>query len=331
MQALTFAQLQSITLGALTLRQTPEGIRFDRMTPAQTEAFRQQDAALAVKCSATAGVRLDFHTDGDLLALRFRDQQTTSHRSFGYFDVLLNSSMLLHSGTEDVPHHPDGTWCVSLPEGENHIQIYFPNLSSLAIESVSLSDGASLRPHRPQRRILIHGDSITQGYDARCPSLSYTNRLGRYYDAEIINQAIGSACFDRNVVARVTDADPDFILVAYGSNDWRFRNWSNFCHGADDFFHALVDTYPGVSIFAILPIWRADLHAGHPCAGDFMTCRAKIAQLAQKYGCIVLDDFDLLPHDVRLFSDGELHPNDEGFFFYAHRLTELLDKHLPHV
>lgn len=329
MQPLTFAQLQSITLGALALRETPEGIRFDRLTAAQIEAFRQQDARLAVKCSATAGVRLDFHTDGDLLALRFRDQQTTSHRTFGYFDVLVNGSMLLHSGTEDVSHHSDGSWCVSLPEGENHVQVYFPNLSSLAIESVALSDGASLRPYQPKRRILIHGDSISQGYDARFPSLSYTNRLGRYYDAEVLNQAIGSACFDRNVVARVTAENPDFILVAYGSNDWRFRNWASFCRGADEFFHTLTETYPGIPTFAVLPIWRADLHTGHPCAGDFMVCREKIAQLAQKYGCIVLDDFDLLPHDVRLFSDGELHPNDEGFFFYAQRLAELLDKYLP--
>ena len=328
MQTLTFSQLRSITLGALTAEETENGVRFHRLTPAQTQAFRRQAEGLERKCHACAGIRLDFHTDADTLALSFCGQTMTSTRTWSYFDVLVNGTLLLHSGTEDVPHHPDGHFQVSLPEGENHVEIYLPTLSSLTLLSVALSDGASLSPHRCAKRFLVHGDSITQGYDARCPSLSYINRIARHYDAEVINQAIGSACFDGDVIARVTETDPDLILVSYGSNDWRFRDWDSFCTGAEDFFHRLVEIYPGVPVFDILPIWRADLNAGHPCAGDFQTCRAQIARTAEKYGCVVLDDDYLLPHDTRLFSDGELHPNDEGFFFYAHRLIEFLDKHL---
>ena len=326
MKKLTFEQLKTITLGALFLEELPQGVRFHRLTDAQTEAFRLQDAGLARKCAACAGIRFDFHTDATSLSLTYRDQTMTSSRTWSYFDVLVNGTLLLHSGTEDVPTHPDGHFQVSLPEGENHVEIYLPTLSALTIESLSLSDGASLRPHRPQRKFLVHGDSITQGYDARCPSNSYINRLARHYDAEVLNQAIGSACFDGNVIERV--ADPDFILVSCGANDWRFRDWDTFCAGAEGFFRRLRELYPTAPVFDVLPIWRADLNAGHPCAGEFLTCRAQIARTAEKYGCTVLDDYHLLPHDTRLFSDGELHPNDEGFFLYAQRLIELLDAHL---
>jgi len=59
-----------------------------------------------------------------------------------------------------------------------------------------------------------------------------------------------------------------------------------------------------------------------------MACRELLARLAASQGFHVLDDYDLVPHDSRLFSDAYLHPNDAGFQLYADRLIELIDQRL---
>lgn len=326
MTALTYSQLRSIAQGALAIRQTAEGYRFDRFTPTQTDAFYRKAPNLGIKCSTSAGVRLDFYTDAQQLQMDYAQLVCTSDRRFGYFDVYCNDSLLLHYGLQDASLPSDGGWQVSLPAGEKRVQIYFPTLASFALKSLSLTDGASLRPHQPQRHILLHGDSITQGYDARFPSQTYAMRLGRYYDAEIFNQAIGAACFNPEVIERVTEADPDFIILAYGTNDWQMKNAEDFRIDAQAFFHKLVEMYPGVPTFQILPIWRDDLEEVTPNAGNFMECRQLLAEWAAAEGITVLDNYELVPYDTDLFADGYLHPSDEGFAFYARNLCRMLDQ-----
>lgn len=319
---LNLAQLRAVTLGALDVQEVDGGFRFMRMTPTQTAAFARADAEFALKCGATSGIRLDFYTDSAVLALRWRDAVITSARTFCYFDVLLDGVLLLHSGTADCSRDTSGSFCVALPEGLHRVQIIFPTLTKLTVADVSLSDGATVMPHRSQRRILFHGDSITQGYDALFPSVCYAGLLAQYYDAEIVNQAIGGACFDPNVVERVGEFD--FAVVAYGTNDWDVLDGKTFAAGAEAFLKRFGEVYGDIPVFVILPIWRTDADRTDT-AGDFMESRALIGRLAAQQGFHVVDDYHLLPHDTRLFSDGYLHPNDLGFVLYAQRLCEIID------
>ena len=61
-----------------------------------------------------------------------------------------------------------------------------------------------------------------------------------------------------------------------------------------------------------------------------MECRTLIGRLAAQQEFHVLDDYNLLPHDKRLFSDGYLHPNDIGFDLYAQRLCQMIDEKLQY-
>ena len=322
---LNLQQLQAITLGALDIREESDGFRFERMTPTQTIAFTQAEEEFGLKCGATSGVRLDFYTDSPVLALRWHSAQITSARTFCYFDVLVDGILMLHSGTPDCSSEPEGSFCLALPEGMHRIQVFFPTLTRLVIGAVTLADGATVMPHRCAKRILFHGDSITQGYDALFPSDCYANRLARHYDAEILNQAIGGACFDPQVVQPVGAFD--FVVVAYGTNDWSKKSGTDFAADAAAFLARLNLIYGALPVFVVLPIWRTDTDRTDT-AGDFMACRAQIGRMAASQGFFVLDDYDLLPHDTRLFSDGYLHPNDIGFALYAQRLCELIDEKL---
>lgn len=320
---LTLAQLREITLGALKITEDADGFHFERMTPAQVAAFTRANATFEGKCYAAAGVRLDFETDSDLLAVRWHQAQVTTRR-FCFFDVLVDGELMLHSGTFDCGAEPEGSFCCALPEGVHRVQIFLPALVGICLRSVTLSEGATVIPRRPSKRILLHGDSITQGYDAMFPSGSYANLLARHYDAELLNQAVGGACFNSEVLEYVGEFD--FALVAYGCNDWTKKTPETFGSDADAFFVRLKELYPTMPVFVLLPIWRADEFTRHDAVGDFQECRALLGTLAEKQGFTVLDDYDLVTHDVRLFSDRRIHPNDAGFTLYAQRLIEMLEE-----
>lgn len=325
---LTLPQLQTITMGALDIREDTDGFHFSRALPVQAAAFGAANPEFLLKIACTSGVRLDFYTDSPLLALRWCNARVSSARTFCYFDVLVDGVLTLHSGTPDCIAQPEGSFCLTLPEGMHRVQIFLPLLTDVTVSAVTLADGAAVMPHRASKRILLHGDSITQGYDALFPSCNYANRMARYYDAEILNQAVGAACFNPEVLQYVGEFD--FVVVAYGTNDWRGKTMAQLTADATGFFARLQEIYGKLPVFVILPIWRTDTDDGEFCAGDFMECRALIGRLAAQQGFHVLDDYNLLPHDKRLFSDGYLHPNDIGFDLYAQRLCQMIDEKLQY-
>ena len=88
---------------------------------------------------------------------------------------------------------------------------------------------------------------------------------------------------------------------------------------ANGFFERLRRTYPNAKIFVITPIWRAD-HERITKVGSFADIQAIVRNAAERVGLTVVDGLTLVPEDVGLFFDGYLHPNDEGFRFYAENL-----------
>lgn len=324
---LTLAQLRSITLGALDITREEDGLHFYRLTPSQTAAFTRATANFGPKTLATSGIRLDFYTDSSHFSLHWHKAMTTTRKML-YFDVLVDGVPELHCGTMDCGARPEGGFSLTLPEGTHHLQVFFPTLTVPVIRSVTVDDGASLIPHTPSMRFLIHGDSITQGYDAQHPCGCYTNLLARHYDAEIVSQAVGGACFNPEVVEYVGEFD--FVLVSYGSNDWSKKNAANFKTDAAAFMDRLNALYGHIPRFLVLAVWRGDIDRGTDTAGDFMACRELLREMALSHGIQPLDDFELLPHDTYLLSDGYLHPNDQGFVPYARRMIALLDAHLTH-
>lgn len=323
---LTLEQIRSVTLGALNIRQTEDGFCFDRFSPAQVEAAYRQSAEYGPRTAAPSCVRLDFYTDATSFALTLHKMAPLTERTFYGLDIWVNEMLVHHAGADSFDADTVDTMQLHLDGKENRIRVYLPTLVTATIRSVSLSDGASIRPYRPRRRILMHGDSITQGFDAKYPSGCYANILGRYYDAEIVNQGIAGACFFADVVDHVGD-DYDFITVAYGTNDWRKKEGADIEPDTDAFMRRLKETYPNTPVFVILPLWRSDFLSPYR-AGDFRQCRALIGRLAAKQGFYVLDDFDMVPHDKRYFYDARLHPNEYGFYFYAQRLTEMINEQL---
>ena len=318
---LTLSQLREITLGALDIKEDADGFRFSRMTAAQAEAFTAMNETFEPKCHTNSGVRLDFETDSSFLEMCW-SKPVFAASTFCFFDVFVDGVLALHSGTYDCEAESRGAFFLPLPEGVHRVQVFLPTKTGVCLAPVKLSDGAQVVPCRPDRRILVHGDSITQGYDAVFPSSCYANILARHYNAEILNQAVGGANYNPRVLESVGDFD--FALVAYGTNDWSKKNIDAFRADAEAFFGRFRVLYPHLKAYMILPIWRADTLTKENTAGDFMECRKLLGELAAARGFTVLDDYEMVPHDTKLFFDRRLHPNDEGFALYGQRLIEML-------
>ena len=193
------------------------------------------------------------------------------------------------------------------------------------LQSVELDDGASLIPIHREKKLLVFGDSISQGYDALLPSRTYATQLADFLDAEQINKAIGGEQFVPGLAALREDFDPDYISIAYGTNDWYRSPLETILQNCREFYSTVSALYPKAKIIALAPIWRKDLTEPHAC--EFTQLRDHLRAAAKDLPNVtVIDCFDFVPQDERFFADLRLHPNDEGFALYAKNLTAALRK-----
>ena len=323
---LTPNELISLAEGALRFSVDAEGyVSFLRFTEKQEAFYRATNPDFYKKTKATARVRLSFETDADSFSVDFR-ATTASSRSFCYFDLFVDGVMLDHQGSEESAPH--GTLRFTLPRGTHRVTLYLPGLFAARLANFTLPDGARITPTAKPHRMLLLGDSITQGYDALYPSQSYANLISDMLSLGAVNQGIGGELFNPDVIDGNLPLTPEIITVAYGTNDYSKSTREKMTATANEFFRRLRVAFPHAQIFAILPIWRADT-AVPRVLGSFEDAReiVRAAAMAQN-GITVLDGDSFVPHLPAFFSDSYLHPNDLGFKFYADALCKAL---LPHL
>lgn len=216
----------------------------------------------------------------------------------------------------------------TLPEGMKRVKVYFPWNAASRIVAVTLDDGAVVTPVQKDRKLLLFGDSITQGYFAMQPENSYASQLVRHLNANAISKAIGGEVFWPELAATRDNAiDPDTIFVAYGSNDWQRSAKQAFEADSRTFFANLRRNYPDAKIYALAPIWRADLDT-EVDMGAISNVAKHFRKIAEELGGItVIDCIDFLPHVESVFLDGFLHPSDAGFAYYGENLIRAVDAH----
>ena len=331
---LTLNDFQRITLGADRVCTENGRLRFHRFNPAEELFYKERDAAygrsFSARCSAPAGIRLSFSTDSESMTLRATVGAATS-RSYFSFDVFEDGVCIGHldNFTEDSllldyteQPFPLGTHerTFSLKRGASTVTVYFPWSVFIDTMEVTLDDGAAVEAVKPQKRLLAYGDSITQGYDATRPSNRYIAALADRLGAEEINKAIGGEIFVPDLLESASDLDPNYVTVAYGTNDWSTTDGKAFFENARRFYRTLAARYFRARIFAITPIWRANFEDEKPF-GPFSSVEELIREAtADCQNVTVIPGFDLVGHDKALFADLRLHPRDAGFAQYAENL-----------
>lgn len=325
---LTLEQIKAICLGVVRAVDTENGVRLYRFTEEQEKAYRQKSLSNIIL--TTAGVKLYFETNSSHLFLKV-NVTSVCLRKFFSFDVTVDGKMIgsLNNFSDvELPqnytqcHLPEGEFSkvFTLGEGNKKVCIYLPWSMMVEIRELSLEDGAWLKPIKYSKKLLAFGDSITQGFDALYSSGRYVARLAEALDAEEINKGISGEGFFPKLAEICDEFEPDYITVAYGTNDWCGSEEHDFYNRCYACFSALCSNYPNAKIFAITPIWRKD-YMEEKAFGEFGKVADDIEKIVKGFENITyINGFKLIPQDENYFADLRLHPNDRGFDCYFHNL-----------
>ena len=175
--------------------------------------------------------------------------------------------------------------------------------------------------------MISFGDSITQGYDAIYPSLSYATAVARLLDADVTNKGIGGDVFCPDMLRDADPEMPDLITVAYGINDWSFVAPESYRNNCPAFFRRLHELYPDTPIYAISPIWYGEPEKKTQFEIPAYRVHEWMEELCREIPNVrLIRGWDLVPHFSNFYSDFIVHPNDLGFSAMAKGLGDLLEK-----
>lgn len=324
---LDLEQIKSITQGIRDVSFENERYRFFRFTEKEADVIGNNNI-----CN-TAGIQMLFKTDGNCLRLRVNVQDKTLIRSYFCFDIFENGELIgtikniedsKQVGNYAVKKYPLGSFSgeFKLGNGKKIIRIVFPNSVIAELEAIEIDDATFIEPIKKDKILVAYGDSITQGYDSLHPSNTYAFRLAEGLGAELFNKGIGGAIFTPKLAAIQDGLNPDFVTVAYGTNDWGCMDRDTFRENADLFIDALLNKYPKAKVYVLSPIWRKD-YLAEKSFGEFFSIEKILSEICEKYSRVkFISGFSLVPHEENCFGDLSLHPNDTGFKYYFNNLIK---------
>lgn len=308
---LSYEQVKAITFGTTNLWQEDDGIHFRRCTEEQIKTWYTFRENLGDGSTRTTGICFDFHTDSPWFTLVFAGSNQ--------LDIWVDGILYwCHQATSPDLH-------LELPGGEHRVTVVFPSHSNDRpfLQTLELADGASLRPHSFDRKILFLGDSITQGWRSSRDSLSWAWNVSLALNAEMLNQGIGGSFAEPTAFPHGVDYDPDTVIVAYGTNDWSVRPTLEKLKEKHDAYYDLVcQKYAGKKLVGISPVYRFNTEAGRKM-GSFADCCEVVKRSIRDHGMTLVDGFDLIPHQEMFFADG-LHPLDIGYKTFSDHLLKYL-------
>ena len=322
---LTVEKIQSIMCGGVDIKEIDGKLRIYRFNDKEIAAENNPNLHYS------AGVRLVCKTDASAVKIKIH-VKNFAVRSYFALDVLCdgvpcgsitNCNDTTGNFAEKEYQLGDFSGEFTLPCGEKLLEIVLPHSVVCDIEWLELENATFIEPVKRSKKLLSFGDSITQGYDALHPINSYAARLADILDAELFDKGLGGALFCPALVTAQDDITPDYITVAYGTNDWSSCSSAVLEENCRGFMKALSEKYPDVPTIVITPIWRADMDSIYK-AGTFSDVVKIIENECKPYkNVIIVSGISLVPGKTELFGDTYLHPNDEGFKAYAENLAEL--------
>ncbi len=304
---LSFETIKSITIGAVNIWEEDGGIRFSKMSQSAVEAYYALSNVLGERAETTTGIRFDFITDSPFVAFT---TNTTAN-----YEVKVNGFLVAKGAESGVRNQ------ILLPKNEeNHVTIYLPSHGVGKIESIEVADRSVVSPCIYDLKMLMIGDSITQGWNSGVDSSSYAYITSENLNANSIIQGVGGAFYDVTTLDALNDFALDIVTVAFGTNDAnRVTDLAEFDKICCKYLTTLKEYYSNSKIFVITPIWRISYDNLKPY-GHVSLIAQTIKKHADNLGLNVVDGLKLVPH-YEVYMNDDIHPNGFGFSEYAKNLT----------
>lgn len=334
--------------GAVRLEEQGDGLVVPRrFFPEQMEHFHKigrQDRALA-----TAGVVLDFATDGTEVSLDCRVVRPLNPRHKLYRAVMEGSTnggvrpfgTAEEGNVDGIDLVVDGRLVATIApvngtlrfafenrlHEELEVRIYLPSIMSVAVGN--LRSNGTLKPVPARGYLLALGDSITQGFVCGKPSSAYPAQIANTLGIDLVNQAVAGHVFDEDALGSFSlwrKDQPEVIVVAYGTNDWSHKRSAEAIEGAAvAYLDRLSWCFPKVPIYVLSPLWRVDEHEPKACDQPLTWMQQMLGRVCSRHRNMhVVDGYHGIPKDPTLFSDGVLHPGPECMGLVADLLLESL-------
>ena len=328
---LSFEQIKEIATGAVDSHIEDGMLHLRRFTPEQMELYRVSNEMFYKKTFALSGMKLLFKTNSKNLFMKFKTEYVGSRKYFS-IDIFVNGKPVDYIDNFSDVEIPQMYTTMELPlgdfskniylgDGEKTVCVYLPLSVKTLFEEISVDDNSFVEAIKPEKKLIVFGDSITQGYDALRPSNRYIAKIADLLCAEEYNKAIAGEMFFPELAKLKDSFKPDYILVSYGSNDWFHKDVETFKVNCKGFFENLTKSYPDTKIFVATPIWRKDMTEERKF-GDFKMVAPLIRDIVKDFENIsVVTGYDFVPKNEKYFADLRLHPNDEGFRYQAENLS----------
>lgn len=328
---LNIDKIKEITSGAEKIEETENGFSFSRFTDSELTASTSPNVR------SSAGIQMEFLTDAKALDITVFVKKVLSIRTYFCFEIFADDKLCdtiknfdeenMLGNYADVSTYPLGEFSkrIELSSGEKKVRIIFPHSVETFLKNMELSGASYITPVKRKKKIIMFGDSITQGFDALSPSATYALKISDALSAELFNKGIGGELFCPKLVMAENDIKPDYVSVACGTNDWFFSDKDTFIKNAGAFISTVSEKFSYTTVYVITPIWRKDYMEKKPF-GDFSEVEQILTQECKKHkNTVVISGMDLVPHDEKMYGDLRLHPNDEGFRSYAEELLKRLE------
>ncbi|WP_430542021.1 GDSL-type esterase/lipase family protein [Streptomyces roseofulvus] len=293
----------------------------DRPVRADPSDLQRLPWDIARRAELPIGVRLEFTAAPDTRAVRLRYRAATPDPG----DALraLRHGFALWQGTRcltEVFAEParEGTVDIPLPPGGGTFTLHLPEAQAPVVRALRAVGGTlSPAPRRP--RWLVHGDSITEGWWATRPALSWPAVAGRLLGLDPVNLGYaGGARGELPLAEHLARLPGELITLAFGTNCWAAVPCSApLLYETTRAFVALVRRgHPDTPLLLLSPVLRpAAEHTGNALGATLTELRAAMEAAVRDLAAAgdrrlaVLPGRDLLT--PAHLADG-LHPNDTG-------------------
>ncbi len=207
--------------------------------------------------------------------------------------------------------------------GTRHVRIWLPSLRGCVLRSL-WGNGSFISPVTSRARVLVLGDSISQGFIVGDSAYSWPSVFADTIGCEILNQSLGGAVFQPGLLWGLAQyIVPACIIVALGTN-YRYepsrpREVSTDIHR---YFDELRRVWPHVPVCCIDMFWHnpdyfpPNAMSAYSQVNTFI--HAAIAQYDEMYS---IDGSLLMEHSTAHLADGYVHPGKTGAAQIAQELA----------
>jgi len=308
MNRLTNEQLQTIYFGALYFEETQDGyLKSFQYTKEQMDYFEKVSEFWFERCSAGSAKTLEFCTEATQFSFDYKIIWIGSEDSVELaVDGLVSQVFYI----KDI--EKEGRFTFEMSEGKKDVIVYLPADATILIRNFEIN--GEVTPAKKGEKVLWMGDSITQGYGPLRSAHTYVSVANRLLNYDILNQGIGGYVYDKKVLVKMGDYQPDKIIISMGTNQF----CSPTMQDVEEYYKRLKEVYGETPVLCITPIWRGDVPGGEPVLVRF--CQ-NVKKICEGYSNItVVDGFKLVPHLSEYFLDN-LHPNELGSEIYGRNLA----------